>query len=129
LTDRDIAGADLVIAMAGEHRDAVRDAVPAAGSMTFTLKELVRLLERSPMDERTAELPPNERLRVRVAEADRSRRVGEAANPQDEDVVDPLGMPYESYRAVAWELDAWSRRLASALFDRSTERVAAPEAR
>lgn len=129
LTDRDIAGADLVIAMAGEHRDAVRDAVPAAGSMTFTLKELVRLLERSPMDERTAELPPDERLRARVAEADRSRRIGEAANPQDEDVVDPLGMPYESYRAVAWELDAWSRRLASALFDRSTERVAAPEAR
>jgi hypothetical protein len=36
-------------------------------------------------------------------------------------------MPYESYRAVAWELDEWTRRLAIALFGASVERSAAVE--
>jgi hypothetical protein len=37
-------------------------------------------------------------------------------NPHDEDVVDPLGMPMESYRAIAWELDEWVARLLDGLF-------------
>ena len=126
LTDRDIADADLVIAMAAEHREAICDAVPEASSKTFTLKELVRLLESAP----TGVGPPTlaeELLRARVAEADRRRRQGEVGNEHDEDVVDPLGMPYESYRAVAWELDEWTRRLAIALFGASVERSAAVE--
>ena len=34
----------------------------------------------------------------------------------DEDVVDPLGMPLESYRAIAWELDQWIGRLLNGLY-------------
>ena len=28
---------------------------------------------------------------------------------------DPLGMPLDSYRAIAWELDEWTERLAEGL--------------
>jgi hypothetical protein len=30
-------------------------------------------------------------------------------------VVDPLGMPIETYRAIAWELDEWIERLVAGL--------------
>jgi hypothetical protein len=33
----------------------------------------------------------------------------------DEDIADPLGLGIESYRAVAWELEELSKRLADAL--------------
>jgi hypothetical protein len=34
-------------------------------------------------------------------------------------VADPLGMSLETYRAVAWELDEWCRRLADGLYGRA----------
>ena len=40
--------ADLVVCMAAEHRDAIARAWPDQGAKTFTIKELVRLLEGSP---------------------------------------------------------------------------------
>jgi protein-tyrosine phosphatase len=112
--------ADLVIAMADEHRRAIEWMVPEAGSKTFTLKELVRLLEALPAADPT--VPPDVGLKERVREADALRRSGFAGNPLDEDVVDPLGLPLESYRAVAWELDGWCSRLADGLFGPSRTR-------
>jgi protein-tyrosine phosphatase len=41
---------------------------------------------------------------------------GAPANRFDEDVVDPLGMPLDTYRAIAWELDEWIDRLVIALY-------------
>jgi hypothetical protein len=41
----------------------------------------------------------------------------------DEDVIDPLGMPAEAFRAVAWELGEWTTRLADGLFGRSHARA------
>jgi protein-tyrosine phosphatase len=104
-----IRDADLIVTMAGEHRAEITRAAPDAGPKTFTLKELVRLLERLP--------PPEDPIDLShaVARADELRRSGFAGNAHDEDVVDPLGMPYESYRAVAWELDEWCDRLAAGL--------------
>jgi protein-tyrosine phosphatase len=112
-----IERADLVIAMAAEHRAEVARLVPSAASKTFTLKELVRLVESLP--------PPNGGFDLAsiVADADARRRSGARDNPNDEDVADPLGMPFESYRAVAWELDEWSDRLATAFS--GTERAPA----
>jgi protein-tyrosine phosphatase len=104
-----IRDADLIVTMAGEHRAEIGRAVPDAVAKTFTLKELVRLLERLPPHEE-----PSDVAHV-VARADELRRAGFAGNAHDEDVVDPLGMPYESYRAVAWELDEWCDRLAAGL--------------
>ena len=108
-----IEGADLVLCMAGEHREAVIEAVPNAERRTFTLKELVRLLEAMPPP-RSADDP--DALSERVAAAQAMRLKGAARNPHDEDVADPLGLPLDTYRAIAWELDGWNARLVDGLY-------------
>ena len=112
LTSAMIADADLIVAMAREHADAVAAGAPDAVTRTFTLKELVRLLEALP--------PPNTSspngLAARVVEADRLRGNGFEGNVHDEDVSDPLGLPLGAFRAIAWELDTWCERLADGLF-------------
>src|SRR6185295_2788206 len=95
-----VEGADLVLCMAAEHRDALESGFPRSRQLTFTLKELVRLLEASPTPD---PLGPDQ-LTVRVATAAEARAAGFPGNPYDEDVADPLGLPLESYRAIAWEL-------------------------
>ena len=118
LTPAMVGGADLVLCMAAEHRDMIRSvASEDAVARAFTLKELVRLLE---------ELPPAaagadpETLAGRVAEAAAARRSGAATNPWDEDIVDPLGLSMEGFRAVAWEIDEWIERLVAGLYDPSS---------
>jgi protein-tyrosine phosphatase len=104
-----VQGADLLVCMAGEHREAVRRMVPEAGPRTFTLKELVRLL---------GELPPPEggtALEDRVRAADELRSAGFEGQPFDEDVADPIGMALDMFRAVAWDIDEWSTRLVAGL--------------
>jgi protein-tyrosine phosphatase len=113
---------DLVIGMATEHREAVADAMPQIAGKAFTLKELVRLVEALPPA--TVAGDPEARLVARVGEADELRRNGFEGNPNDEDVVDPLGQPVESFRAIAWELQEWCERLAEGLFGRTPARVA-----
>lgn len=104
---------DLVIGMAREHVEAIARSMPDAAGKTFTLKELVRLLEGL----RPLPGPVGaEALSRRVEDAEGLRATGFAGNPHDEDVVDPLGMPLESYRAIAWELRDWTQRLVDAMF-------------
>lgn len=112
MTAEQIEGADLVLTMAGEHRDEVADLVASASERTFTLKELVRLLQALPPADRT----PAGSLAARVAEAGALRRGGSVGNPRDEDIADPLGQPQDTYRAVAWELDDWIHRLVDGLY-------------
>ncbi len=118
--------ADVVVGMAAEHRDEIVRTSLGDASKTFTLKELVRLLEGAPA--RPARGAPRgtpsrgapaEGLAARIAEADRLRRDGFRGDPRDEDVADPLGMPLDGYRRIALQLDGWCERLAAALFDRS----------
>jgi len=99
--------ADLVLAMAQEHREEVGRIDPDAAGRTFTLKELTRLVESLPGD-------PGD-LDRRLDAAAALRREGFEGNPLDEDVSDPLGLPLDTYRAIAWELGAWSERLADGL--------------
>ncbi|MDH5314344.1 MAG: low molecular weight phosphatase family protein [Actinomycetota bacterium] len=106
------AEADLVLGMAGEHRAALVDE-PGMVDRTFTLKELVRVLESLPSVEPGA---GPDSLGQRVAQAARTRQSGFTGNPLDEDVADPLGMPLQSYRAIAWELDEWIARLVDGLY-------------
>lgn len=103
-------GADLVVAMAAEHRDAIAALRPELADRTFTLKELVRLVESLPPAD-----PGSDDIVSRIAAAAARRRDGFRGNPLDDDVVDPLGMPLDNYRAVAWELDEWTERLAEGL--------------
>ena len=41
---------------------------------------------------------------ARIAAAAAARAGAEAGEHQDEDIVDPLGLPLDGYRAIAWEL-------------------------
>jgi protein-tyrosine phosphatase len=111
LAHEHVAAADVVIAMAGEHRDTVMRAMPEAAARTFSLKELVRLLEALP----TTGSVGADALPARIVAAEELRQRGFRGNPHDEDIVDPLGLPLESFRAIAWELDEWTRRLANGL--------------
>jgi len=115
--------ADLVLGMTAEHRETVARAMPETAGRVFTLKELVRLVEALPPA--TTAGDPGTRLAARVAEADELRRSGFEGNPNDEDIVDPLGQPLESFRAIAWELEEWCDRLAEGLFGWAPARVAA----
>src|SRR6476620_248549 len=108
------AVADLVLCMATEHRDQIASEEPQAVDRTFTLKELVRLLEGGAR----AEATPTARIAAAAAaRADAARAdAGGSAHP-DEDIADPLGLPLDGYRAIATELDDWIGRLVPALFD------------
>jgi protein-tyrosine phosphatase len=114
LSPADVAGADLVLGMSSEHRTASTRLSTDSQVRTFTLKELVRIIEALPPPGSPSE--PRQALVSRVAEADRLRRSGFGGNPNDEDVIDPLGLPLDSYRAVAWELEGWCLRLAVGIF-------------
>lgn len=114
--------ADLVLAMAGEHRDAIAGGVPEAAARTFTLKELVRLLEALPPAP-FAERFDLSAIRGRVAEAAELRAGGFEGRPYDEDVSDPLGLPPETFRAVAWDLEEWCDRLVQGLFGKVPARA------
>jgi protein-tyrosine phosphatase len=117
LSTAGLASADLVLAMSSEHALVVVREAPEVASRTFTLKELVRLLEALP------EPAVGQDLRARVAAADALRSDGFEGNPRDLDVADPLGMPLQSFRAVAWELEAWCGRLADGLVGRAAARA------
>ena len=108
LTDVMIGEADLLVCMAAEHREEIVERVPAAADQTFTLKELTRLLERD---------GGSSGLEVRIAAAAAARANGAVTEEDrfDEDVVDPLGMPLETYVAIAGELQDFTERLAVAL--------------
>ena len=98
--------AALVIGMERAHRDAIARAVPTAAARTFTLKELVLLLE--------AGGPPTGSLAERVAEAAR-RRAASATRSEDLDVADPYGAHLDAYRRTADEIASWTDRLAALL--------------
>ncbi len=105
-----VQAADLVITMTAEQREEVAGEVPAAAERTFTLKELVRLLEAEPIPPSLERSPAT---LARLAAERRARGVG--GDGRDEDVADPLGLSLETYRAVAWELAEWCGRLVAAL--------------
>ncbi len=120
LLEHHLEDADLVIGMTGEHRERSIRLVPPVAPRTFTLKELVRLLEAVPPQ--AAADPATgaaDRLRARVAEADALRIDGFRGNAHDEDVVDPIGLSADTYRAVAWELDGLCQRLVDGLLGTS----------
>ena len=99
---RIIEAADLIVGMASEHREAVRRIARPAASRTFTLKELVHLLDSAGPPQREAS--SEDLLRSAVVRADAVRDAYPDLHLQDEDVADPLGLGLESFRAVAWEI-------------------------
>lgn len=115
LSVRMVLDADLILAMAAEHRTQIIGASPKLEPKTFTLKELVRLL--AALEAPDAGAGP-EAFLERVEAAATLRRSGFEGSPHDDDIADPLGMPLESFRAIAWELDEWIAKLVDGLFGR-----------
>ena len=114
LRPEDIRDADLIVGMAAEHLEDVQALVPDAQSRTFTLKELVRLLEDTgsrPVDATASDVG----VAVVVSDAHR-RRTGSPAIADEDDVMDPLGLSLHGYRVVASELEDLCERLASGLY-------------
>jgi protein-tyrosine phosphatase len=128
LVPEQILKADLILGMTCEHREAVESMVPDAAARAFTLKELVRLLENlaapSPGDTRVTPA----RLAERVLEADALRQGGFEGLPGDLDIVDPLGLPMATFRAVSWEIGEFCSRLVDGLFGKAPAAAAAPVA-
>jgi protein-tyrosine phosphatase len=104
--------ADLIVCMAAEHRDRLTAQLPEVAGRTFTLKELVRLLE--PQPPAAADASPWT-MAPRIARAHAMRQMHTPTH-LDEDIADPLGQPMEAYRAIAWELEEWSSRLVVGLY-------------
>jgi len=110
--------ADLVLGMTTDHALAAVQLVPTAAPRTFTLKEFVQILEsRQGVDE--AEGSNVERLRAQVRAADQIRLDGFEGNRYDLDVVDPIGLSQDTYRAVAWEIDQLCARLVDAMLGKA----------
>jgi protein-tyrosine phosphatase len=109
-----IESADLVVGLASEHRDAVDEMVPEAAARTFTMKELVYLLETARPGSDGGD--PDRTLRTSVRSAERVRASDPESRLLDEDVGDPLGLGIEAYRATAWEIEGLSRRMVDGLF-------------
>jgi len=114
-----LESADLVVGLCAEHRDAATKLAPAAKGRTFTLKELVYLLEATAPRENGSE--PDTSLGDAVRAAG-DRRASDPDLPlADQDVQDPLGLGLESYQVTAWEIEDLSRRLVDGLFPRDEE--------
>lgn len=110
LTDDDIAKADLVLAASRSHRDHILRRVPGALRRTFTIREAARtaeLLSRPPV------MSTDELRRVVAMLADQRRP---AANPHDDDVIDPQGQDADAYARMALEEVPALAALASVLF-------------
>lgn len=110
-----IVAANLVIGMTTEHAEATAAMVPQARSRSFTLKEAARLMEALPALD-PSETFDEQAMKARVQQANALRVDGFRGNPHDEDVVDPLGLPVDTFRAVAWEIDTMCGRLLDGLF-------------
>lgn len=91
-----VAGADLVLGMAREHREAAVRLHPAAMARCFTLAEYVRL-RGGPR------VPP--------------------PAPDADDIADPYGRPEDAMRACADRIARQVRELAALLESRSAERL------
>lgn len=108
--------ADLILTMTAEQASEVAEIAPDATPKTFTLKELVGLLEALPP---VSEAGDRETVLHRLAEAHRIRT--ETREPQlaDADMADPLGLSQTVYRAVAHEIAGLIDRLVAGLAWRS----------
>lgn len=121
LTVEHIADADLVIALAREHRAEVVRTLPAAARKTVTLREAARLLESladAPHLDlpRLRSLPVADALRELIPLALAERGVaGPPSDPLDDDVVDPYRLAPEVYDESGEQIADATTRILTAL--------------
>ncbi|MDF2045588.1 MAG: protein-tyrosine-phosphatase [Microbacterium sp.] len=116
-----IRGADLIVAMAREHRRLIVESIPAAMRRTFTLRELARIaefveprLEQAVIDSGATTAADGMRAAVGLAAALRGT-VEPPASPEEFDVVDPYRRSDETYERSFVELAPAADRVADYL--------------
>lgn len=112
LTEQHLSSADLVLAMAREHRRAVAELVPSRTRVAFTVREFGRLASSLPdralrdAVDAAADQDAAGRLRAAVAAVAGQRGlVLPPADPADDDVVDPYQRSWSTYELSAAQLD------------------------
>jgi protein-tyrosine phosphatase len=110
LTGLDLSGVDLVVGFERHHVAAAVVEAGAPRNRTFTLPELVGLLEQIPD-------PDSERLeRARRLVAAAGEKRGDPARSQMPELEDPIGLPGGAQREIADEAREFTERLAKMLF-------------
>lgn len=99
-----VTGADLILAMARDHRRAVVQMQPSAIRRVFTLRELARLAQTVDAGSLTPS-SPSERLRALLPLAAAQRGQTPPLRPQDDDVVDPYGASSTVHRRAAAHIE------------------------
>lgn len=102
-----IREADLVLALAREHRRAVVELVPRASRHTFTLREFGRLTEAVNLADMEIEpgAGPEAKMRAAIELVAQSRgALPPLQQPEDDDVVDPYRQGDEVYVKSAQQL-------------------------
>ena len=122
LTEAQLRGAGLVLAMTREHRSAVVELAPAAVRRCFTLREYARLLGELPPDA-LPEGSPSERAAASVRPAAARRR--QAAQDQD-DIADPYRRGDEAYRIAFDQIRAAVDQIAAVLVPSRSSASAQP---
>lgn len=114
LTEADVLGADLIIALDRDHRRAVVELAPSGLRKTFTAREFARLagtvrdqeFESVAPDRSRADDDTTEPMSEIVALIARQRGLAPPPlAPVDEDVVDPYGRSWATYLRSAEQLD------------------------
>ena len=121
--------ADLVVGMAVEHTEAAVQMDPTASGRTFTLKELVNLLDQSPEAATRAPASAGDgpaRLLAAVHRAAAARTGGGVDLPADLDVADPLGLGVQAFLATAWELGELMEAFVVQVFGEAIDEAGAP---
>jgi protein-tyrosine-phosphatase len=108
-----LRGADLIVGFERKHVAAAVVDGHASRAHTFTLPELVGLLERSPSP--LVRGGPIDRARARVAEA--GARRGRAAAVDPPELLDPMGMTWREQVAIAERLRDLVGELTDLLFE------------
>lgn len=105
MTAEMLAQADLVIALAREHRRAVVELVPRASRVAFTLREFARIADSISDDE--LDSLGNGALGMREVVSVAAQLRGSVLPPEaaeDDDVVDPYRQSAETYQQSAQQL-------------------------
>jgi protein-tyrosine phosphatase len=113
LINKDLSAIDLVVGFEHAHVAAAVVRAKAPAERTFTLPQLVELLELAPVGWDSRD--PVERARGAIARADALRRESGAPAGVHE-IADPLGAPAEVSHRTALTISSLTSRLADGLF-------------
>ncbi|MEZ5086862.1 MAG: hypothetical protein R2722_11650 [Tessaracoccus sp.] len=125
LTKPDVFDADLVLALAREHRRAVVELLPNAGRKVFTLREFARLaavVGSDPLDYDTTSSPIARMQEAVELVAQRRGTLPPLVDPADADVVDPYRRGDLVYRRALHQIAPAVKTTAALLSAAASER-------